>query len=67
MSRPVRGIVRRDCGWNVVATYAEAKHNGVRIVVGEGAQTVELFLAGGIPEGEFYVNVVDEDVVDIVF
>jgi len=51
----------------VVATYAEAKHDGVRIVVGEGAQTVELLLAGGIPEGEFYVNVVDEDVVDIIF
>jgi len=37
------------------------------IVVGEGAQSVELLLAGGIPEGEFYVDIVDEDVVDIVF
>jgi len=51
----------------LIATYTEAEHDGVRIVVGEGAQTVELFLAGGIPEGEFYVNVVDEDVVDIIF
>ena len=67
MSRPVKKVVRRDCGWNLIATYTEAEHDGVRIVVGEGAQTVELLLAGGIPEGEFYVNVVDEDVVDIIF
>jgi hypothetical protein len=51
----------------VVGTYAEAEHDGVGIIVGQGAQTVEFFLAGCIPEGEFYVNIVDEDVVDIVF
>ena len=51
----------------MVGTYAEAEHNGVGIIVGQGAQTVEFFLAGRVPEGEFYVNIVDENVVDIVF
>lgn len=61
------GYVRRDFVGSVVGTYAEAEHDGMCIVVGEGAQSVELLLAGGIPEGEFYVDIVDEDVVDIVF
>jgi len=39
----------------------------VRVVVGEGAQPVEFFLPGGVPEGELDVHVVDEDVVDVVF
>jgi hypothetical protein len=39
----------------------------VGVVVGEGAQAVEFFLAGGVPEGELHVDVVDEDVVDVVF
>lgn len=30
------------------------------VVVGEGAQAVEFFLAGGVPEGELDVDVVDE-------
>lgn len=51
----------------MIGTYAEAEHDGMCIVVGEGAQTIEFFLAGSIPEGEFYVNIVDKDVVDIVF
>jgi hypothetical protein len=51
----------------VVGTYAEAEHNGVGIIVGQGAQTVEFFLAGRVPEGKFYVDIVDEDVVDIIF
>ena len=51
----------------MVGTYAEAEHNGVGIIVGQGAQTVEFFLTGRVPEGEFYVNIVDENVVDIVF
>lgn len=32
------------------------------IVVGEGAQAVEFFLAGGVPKGEFDMDIVDEDV-----
>jgi hypothetical protein len=51
----------------VVGTYAEAEHNGVGIIVGQGAQTVEFFLAGRVPKGKFYVDIVDEDVVDIIF
>jgi hypothetical protein len=51
----------------VVGTYAEAEHDGVGIIVRQRTQTVEFFLAGRVPEGEFYVNIVDEDVVDIVF
>jgi hypothetical protein len=39
----------------------------VGVVVGEGAQAVEFFLAGRVPEGELDVDVVDEDVVDVVF
>jgi hypothetical protein len=39
----------------------------VGVVVGEGAQTVEFFLAGGVPEGEFDVDVVDEDVCERVY
>ena len=60
-------LVRQECERGVVGTYAEAEHDGVGIIVGQGAQTVEFFLAGRVPEGEFYVNIVDEDVVDIVF
>lgn len=37
------------------------------VIVGEGAQAVELLLAGGVPEGELDVDVVDKDVVDVVF
>ena len=37
------------------------------VIVGEGAQAVELFLAGRIPEGELDVDVIDEDIVDVVF
>ena len=32
------------------------------VVVGKGAQAVEPFLAGGVPEGEIDVHVVDKDV-----
>jgi len=32
------------------------------VVVGEGAEAVEFFLAGGVPEGEFDVDIVDEDI-----
>lgn len=60
-------LVSRGCERSIAGTYAEAEHDGVGIIVGQGAQTVEFFLAGRVPEGEFYVNIVDEDVVDIVF
>ena len=32
------------------------------VIVGEGTEAVEFFLAGRVPEGEFDVDVVDEDV-----
>lgn len=32
------------------------------VVVGEGAEAVEFFLPGGVPEGELDVHVVYEDV-----
>jgi hypothetical protein len=34
----------------------------VGVVVGEGPQSVEFFLASSIPEGQFDVDIVDEDV-----
>ena len=37
------------------------------VVVGEGAQAVEFFLAGGVPEGELDVDVVNENIVDVIF
>jgi hypothetical protein len=39
----------------------------VRVIVGEGSQPVEFFLPGGVPEREFDMDVVDENVVDVVF
>ena len=37
------------------------------VVIREGAQPVEFFLAGGIPEGELDVYIIDKDIVDVVF
>lgn len=37
------------------------------VIIREGAQTVEFLLASGIPKGELDVNVIDEDIVDVVF
>lgn len=44
------------------AAYREAEHDGVRVVVGEGAQAVEFLLTGRVPETQLDVCVVDEDV-----
>ena len=38
----------------------------MRVIVGEGSQSVEFFLSGGVPERELDVHVVNEDVVDVV-
>lgn len=37
------------------------------VVIRKGAQAVELFLAGGIPEGELDMDIIDENVMDVVF
>lgn len=37
------------------------------VIVRKGAQAVEFLLAGGVPEGQFDVDVINEDIVDIVF
>ena len=37
------------------------------VVIRKRAQAVEFFLASGIPQGELDVNIIDEDVVDVVF
>ena len=37
------------------------------VIIRKRAQAVEFFLAGSIPEGQLDVNVIDEDVVDVVF
>lgn len=37
------------------------------IIVRKRAQAVELFLASGIPQGELDMDIIDEDVVDVVF
>jgi len=34
----------------------------VGVVIGEGAKSVEFFLACGVPEGELDVDIIDEDV-----
>jgi len=44
----------------------EANQDNVRVGVGERAQTVVIFLAGGIPEGELDVLAVDLDIGDVV-
>jgi hypothetical protein len=46
---------------------AEAEHDGVGVIVGEGSESVEFFLTGSIPEGQLDVDIIDEDVVDVVF
>lgn len=38
----------------------------MRVGVGEGTETVVIFLAGGIPEGELDVLAVDLDIGDVV-
>ena len=37
------------------------------VVLREGWLPVDFFLAGGIPEGEIYVYIIDKDIVDVVF
>ena len=37
------------------------------IVIRKRAQAVEFFLASGVPEGELDVDIVDENVMDVVF
>ena len=37
------------------------------VIIRKRAQAVEFFLAGSVPEGQLDVNVVDEDVVDVIF
>ena len=37
------------------------------VIVRKGAQAIELFLAGGVPKGELDVDIIDKDVVDVVF
>ena len=44
----------------------EADEDDVRVGVGEGAETVVILLAGGIPEGELDVLAVNLDVGDVV-
>lgn len=47
-------------------THAEAEHDGVGVVVRQGAKAVELFLASSVPETEFDGLVVHVNVVDVV-
>ena len=44
----------------------EADEDDVRVGVGEGAETVVILLAGGIPEGELDVLAVNLDIGDVV-
>ena len=37
------------------------------VIVRKGAQAVEFFLAGGVPERELDVDIINKDVVDVVF
>lgn len=37
------------------------------VVIGKRAQAVEFLLASGIPQGELDMDIIDEDVVNVVF
>lgn len=37
------------------------------VIVRKGAQAVEFFLAGGVPEGELDVDIINEDIMNVVF
>jgi len=54
----VQGVGRVD---------GEADEDDVRIGVGERAESVVVFLAGGIPQGQLDVLAVDLDIGDVVF
>lgn len=54
--------LRFDILERVFRVDAEAEHYRMGVIVGEGTEAVEFFLAGRVPEGEFDVDVVDEDV-----
>jgi hypothetical protein len=45
----------------------EADEDDVRVGVGERAESVVVFLAGGIPQGQLDVLAVDLDIGDVVF
>ena len=45
----------------------EADEDDVRVGVGEGAETVVIFLASSIPKGKLYVLAVHLDIGDVVF
>lgn len=46
---------------------SEADQDDMRVGVGKRAETVVIFLASSIPEGEFDVLAIDLDVGDVVF
>ena len=59
--------LRLDVLERVFRINAEAEHDSVSVIVRKRAQAIEFLLAGGVPEGEFYVDIIDEDIMDIVF
>lgn len=65
-ARAVVGDLAHPLGFDVLERVAgvdgEAEHDCVGVVVGEGAQAVELLLARGVPEGELDVDIVYEDI-----
>jgi len=48
-------------------TYREAQHDGMGVVVGERAESVELFLACSIPQTQLDVLSIDVYIMDIIF
>jgi hypothetical protein len=54
----VQGVGRVD---------GKADEDDVRVGVGERAESVVVFLAGGIPQGQLDVLAVDLDIGDVVF
>lgn len=47
---------------NRMNAYAEAEHDHVCVFVGEGAQTIEFLLAGCIPQRQFHVDIINEEI-----
>lgn len=44
----------------------EADEDDVRVGVGEGTETIVIFLTGGIPKGKLYMATIDLDIGDVV-
>lgn len=47
--------------------YAKAKHNRMCVVVTQTPQSVKFLLTGCVPQTEFNMSIIEENVVNVVF